>query len=610
MRVLRCDSGVTHGTTRIGTTVAVYRLEELIGRGGMSVVYLAEHTHLGRHVALKLLAPALSEDASFRERFERESRRAAAIDHPNIIPVYDAGEADGQLFLAMRYVKGTDLKGLIARDGPLGIARVLFLLDQAAGALDAAHDHALVHRDVKPANILVEDPIDRIYVTDFGIVKHTMSRGLTKTGYFVGTLDYAAPEMIEGMPVDARTDVYALGCVLYECLAGRPPYDREAEIAVMHAHLHEEPPPLSAVRPGLPLALDRVIARAMAKNKDERYASCRELIQAARAAVLQQPAGAPPPSEPPTLAPGASDAAAASLAATAAAGAGGPPPAPPLAVGSSPAEGSSPSAATTLDTGDSGAPPPPAGPTVLQTDEPKQPPPAGNGDRGRRSWLLGGVAALLAAAVAGVLVWALTRPDDSNSPAAATEQAQTATAPTTAEQATTADATTADATTAEATNTNVDSTIAALVPNELEANCTEGSPPAGATDAATCAEPADSTARFYPDSWELLVYPDTPSLDAAFEQIREEQGLPADTGRCNGVTWGGEGAWNHGPDKPGGRRLCYFDGNDAVMVWTHDKFDQEDHLDVLGIAREGGRDHAALFDWWRFWHHRIGRLDN
>ena len=211
----------TGDNTRIGTEIAGYRIESLLGRGGMSVVYLAEHVRLGRKVALKLLAPMLSDDESFRERFQRESRRAAELDHPNVVPIFDAGEADGQLFIAMRYIEGCDLKTLIRREGPLGVGRTLFILEQAADGLDAAHERNLIHRDVKPANILIAEPSEQVYLTDFGVVKHTASQGLTRTGFFIGTVDYAAPEQIEGLPVDARTDVYALGCVLYECLVGQ-----------------------------------------------------------------------------------------------------------------------------------------------------------------------------------------------------------------------------------------------------------------------------------------------------------------------------------------------------------------------------------------------------
>ena len=275
-------------STRIGTEIAGYRLESLLGRGGMSVVYLAEHVRLGRRVALKLLAPMLSNDETYRDRFQRESRRAAELDHPNVVPIFDAGEADGQLFIAMRYIEGCDLKTLIGREGALGIGRTLFILEQAADGLDAAHDHDLIHRDVKPANILIAEPSEHVYLTDFGVVKHTASKGLTRTGFFIGTVDYAAPEQIEGLPVDARTDVYALGCVLYESLVGKAPFDREAEITVMHAHLIDAPPLLTASRPDLPKALNRVLASALAKSKDDRYDTCGQLIEAARLAALQR----------------------------------------------------------------------------------------------------------------------------------------------------------------------------------------------------------------------------------------------------------------------------------------------------------------------------------
>ena len=274
--------------TRIGATVAGYRIQSLLGRGGMSIVYLAEHVQLGRIVALKLLAPSLCLDPDFRERFAYESRRASEVEHPNVVPIFDAGEAEGQLFIAMRYIEGCDLKTLIRREGSLGIGRTLFILEQAGDALDAAHDQGLIHRDVKPANILVSESSDRVYLTDFGIVKHTASQGLTKTGFLLGTIDYAAPEQIEGLPVDARTDVYALGCVLYECLAGQAPFERDSELAVMHAHLVQAPPALSSVRPDLARGLDAVIAKAMAKAKDDRFATCAELIAAARLAALER----------------------------------------------------------------------------------------------------------------------------------------------------------------------------------------------------------------------------------------------------------------------------------------------------------------------------------
>jgi predicted Ser/Thr protein kinase len=285
--------------TRVGTVVAGYRIDSVLGRGGMSVVYLAEHLRLSRKAALKVLSSALAEDEAFRERFVQESKRAAELEHPNVIPIYDAGEvqegdASGLLYIAMRHVEGSDLKELLARGGPLDVGRTLFLLEQVAAALDAAHARGLVHRDVKPANILVE-PTDHVFLTDFGIAKQTTAPGLTRTGIFVGTIDYAAPEQIEGGPLDGRTDVYALACVLYQCLTGRRPFERELELAVIQAHLTATPPIITDVRPDLPKPLDQVITKAMAKVKDERHATCTALIDAARTAVLgrrPQPEGA------------------------------------------------------------------------------------------------------------------------------------------------------------------------------------------------------------------------------------------------------------------------------------------------------------------------------
>src|SRR5439155_12415145 len=220
--------------TRIGTTMGGYHIERLLGRGGMGRVYLAEDARLGRKVALKLLDPDLAEDERFRERFARESRLAASLDHPNVVPIYEAGEHEGVLFIAMRYVEGTDLARLIEEQGALGLDRTAAILSQVAAALDVAHEHGLVHRDVKPGNILVGRG-EHTYLTDFGLIKRREAdTGLTKTGQFMGSVDYAAPEQIRGEPVDARTDVYSLGCVLYECLVGEPPFAHDPEVAVLY----------------------------------------------------------------------------------------------------------------------------------------------------------------------------------------------------------------------------------------------------------------------------------------------------------------------------------------------------------------------------------------
>src|SRR4051812_22555210 len=270
---------------RIGSELGGYRIVEELGRGGTSVVYRAEHVRLGRPAALKLLSPGLGED-DFRERFLRESQLAASLDHPSIVPVYDAGEEDGLLYIAMACVEGTDLKRLIAEEGPLPIRRALSILAQVASALDAAHARGLVHRDVKPANILVG--AERAYLSDFGTAKELAAPAATRTGVFVGTIEYCAPEQIEGGEVDARTDVYALACVLYECLTGTAPFHRDSEVATLNAHLHATPPRLAKAAPGVPFALDHVFSKAFAKSPADRYASPGELIAAARAAAAER----------------------------------------------------------------------------------------------------------------------------------------------------------------------------------------------------------------------------------------------------------------------------------------------------------------------------------
>ena len=273
---------------RIGTEFAGYRIEALLGRGGMSVVYRAENARLGNKVALKLLAEDLANDESFRERFVRESRTAATLNHPNIVTIYDAGDWEGVLYIAMRLVDG-DLKAHLRREGPLSPDHALAVAAQVGSALDAAHTHGLLHRDVKPANILLEPgdpgapPI--AYLADFGLTKHLESRsGITASGQFVGTIDYMSPEQIEGREVDARTDVYSFGCVVFESLTGGTPFRRETEVAVLWAHMRDDPPSLTELRPDLPSELDGVIAKAMAKNPEERYSTCRALI-----ADLRQP---------------------------------------------------------------------------------------------------------------------------------------------------------------------------------------------------------------------------------------------------------------------------------------------------------------------------------
>ena len=262
--------------------VAGFHVGELIGRGAMGEVYLAERD--GRAVALKLLAPQLATDERFHQRFLREAEIASQLDHPHVVRTLAFGEHDGVLYLAMAYVDGIDLRQIL-HDGAIAPQRAVHVLGEIASALDAAHAAGLVHRDVKPANILV-DGDDHAFICDFGLARHVSSVGsITGDRGFVGTIDYVAPEQIRGETLDGRADVYALACVLYECLAGARPYDQESDLAVVFAHLNEPPPKLSDRRPDLPPALDDVFARALAKSPADRHATCGELIRAAEAAL-------------------------------------------------------------------------------------------------------------------------------------------------------------------------------------------------------------------------------------------------------------------------------------------------------------------------------------
>jgi hypothetical protein len=273
-----------------GSELAGCRIEEVLGSGGMGVIYRATELRLGRPVALKLIAADGASDPALRERFEREARLTASIDHPNVIPVYAAGEEEGHLYLVMRYVPGTDLHALLRRDGCLEPGRAADVVAQVAAALDAAHAAGLVHRDVKPANVLIAG--EHVYLSDFGITRmQEADTQITDSGGWVGTVDFMSPEHLRGEPTDARSDVYALGCVLYTTLTGSPPFSRRTVPATITAHLHE-PPPRPSATPGVPPAFDAVVARALAKDPAARHASAGDLGRAALAAAAGEPVGA------------------------------------------------------------------------------------------------------------------------------------------------------------------------------------------------------------------------------------------------------------------------------------------------------------------------------
>ena len=279
-------------TLTLGTELRGYRVEALIGRGGMGAVYRATDTALGRTVALKVLAEPIAADRAARQRFLAESRLAASLDHPHIVPIYEAGEADGVPFMAMRFVGGTDLATILEREGPLEPGRVVRLLAGIADALDAAHDRGLIHRDVKPGNILVDRTSrgEHAYLADFGLGKHLGSGGLTASGQVLGSVDYIAPEQIEGRVTDGRADVYSLACVLHACLTGQPPYPRDSDVATLWAHVQSPPPRLSEVRPELE-RFDGLVARGMAKAADERFPTAGQMLAEA-ARLVDEPPGA------------------------------------------------------------------------------------------------------------------------------------------------------------------------------------------------------------------------------------------------------------------------------------------------------------------------------
>ncbi|WIX81471.1 protein kinase [Amycolatopsis carbonis] len=281
-----------------GRRLGNYRIDSVLGKGGMSVTYQATDVRLGRKVALKVIGDHLGTDAEFRERFVDEARNTSAIDHANIVPLYDFGELEGMLYIAMRMVDGGDLAGLISA-GPIAPARALALLDQVADALDTLHNRGLVHLDVKPANVLVtskETSREHVYVADFGLTRRGATGHRTRGGDFLGSPTYAAPEHLRGEPLDGRTDQYALTCVLYACLTGTPPFKGDVP-TVIKGHLNGEPPSVSRVV-ALPAEVDDVIRKGMAKNPADRYPNCVAMIAAARVALGPLAASDTPPGPP------------------------------------------------------------------------------------------------------------------------------------------------------------------------------------------------------------------------------------------------------------------------------------------------------------------------
>lgn len=279
-----------------GSRLGHYKIDGVLGRGGMSVMYRATDTRLGRKVALKVMGQHITDDGEFRERFVDEARNTSAIDHANIVPLYDFGEVDGMLYIAMRLVDGSDLAGLI-KDGPIAPKRALELLSQISEALDMLAERGLVHLDLKPANVLVtsrESSSEHVYLADFGLTRRGATGHRTSSGDFLGSPTYAAPEHLRGEPVDGRTDLYALACMLFACLTGRPPFQGQVT-EVIHGHLRIEPPAVTSAVV-LPTAIDDVVRKGMAKKADQRFSTCKEMLDAAKAALapVARPSMPPP----------------------------------------------------------------------------------------------------------------------------------------------------------------------------------------------------------------------------------------------------------------------------------------------------------------------------
>ena len=555
----------------VGTEFAGYRLNAVISRTNMSVVYLAEHPRLGHAIALKVLAPELSTNDRFRERFVSESRIAAGLRHPNVIPIYDAGPCDGLLYIAMLHVSGADLRAVLRARGRLSPEQALLLLGQAGRGLDAAHRQDLVHRDVKPGNMLVErgqdhDP-DHVYLSDFGITKRALTHtGLTSTGQYVGTIDYIAPEQITGQQVDGRADIYSLGCVLYECLVGRVPFNKDYEQAIVYSHQHEAPARPSEVCSDLPETIDAVIARATAKSPDDRYGSCRELIDAAAEAF------------------GLGDQRHIRVATVIS---------------------DQPQPARSTPESSWGATPPPPTP-------PPAPPPPSWGPQ-RRSWLtpvLAGLGALIVGAALASTAFLATRGGGG---------------PTTIFDGTGTGPGTAPVTKTDVFPPNSGALQAVMDPRVLgnhqcqDTHTTVPGVPASivanAVEGVHCQAPK---AQFPRVTYDVFLYPSTKVLRQAFSDvlafwastgnwIRSKQACAAGPGK---VFSGGPVKWFHPANPPeppglGGFRACYNAQPAPLMVWIHlsdNGKPQPDHYDTLVAATttNGGTLPSDLRLFWRF----------
>jgi serine/threonine protein kinase len=528
--------------SRAGTRLGPYYLKRLLGSGGMGEVYEAEHTVKQWTVAVKLLSESFSQDPVFRKRLEREARVAGRLQEPHVVPIHDYGEIDGQLFLEMRLVDGTDLDGLLKRFGPLSPPRAVTIVHQIASALDAAHAAGVMHRDIKPQNILVTRD-EFAYLVDFGIASATTDERLTQLGTAVGTWKYMAPERFSDAEVTYRADIYALACVLYECLTGAPPYQSDSASVLIGAHLHEPIPKPSRVRPGIPLNFDAVVARGMAKNPNDRYDSAGDLALAAHQALsdpdqdhatisLRRSHEVSPPAAQITTPPGTT-----------------PPPYPP----SQPAAGWPPGTTPT-----SSWPPPNMPASVAGWGTPGQPPyyPPPPPPPKHNPWpIVAGVAILLVAILGAIGIWVVTRPsgNDQASMGETTSSSNTTTTRTTSSPPSGANA-----------------RLFSLLPEGYAPHVCQSedvSPTAIWHNAVAIVKCGASSDPGGPPSGLYALFPNLDTLTDAFNATTssEKRQATCPQGKASPGNW-----WNNdNPDVVLGQIECLYNGSDPEFKWSN-----------------------------------------
>lgn len=553
------------GESRVGSQIGPYRLRRLLGKGGMGEVYEAEDTVKDRIVALKLLPESASNDPVFRKRLRREAHSAGRLQEPHVVPIHDYGEVDGLLYVDMRMIDGTDLRKVLKNYGPMTPARAVAIVRQVASALDAAHESGIMHRDVKPENIILTRD-DFAYLVDFGIANAATDEKLTELGTAVGTYAYMAPERFTNDEVTYRADVYALTCVLHECLTGSQPFPGDSVTVVITAHLMQPVPKPSQQRPGIPAAFDAVIARGMAKKPEDRYASAGDLAAAANDALTQRD----------------QDQAATILQRSEAAGAASPsPPAwyqtPPATPPPTPPPGVRPAAFHTPSPPGGG---PPSGP-MWAAPPPTGPRPPGP-PRKNTPWLpIAAAIAVFVLVLGAVGIWFLVKPDDT--PSASTT---TTTAPTPTTERTTRR--TPRTTTTSPNSSSFDAKLIGLLPRGYDGGvCQPVHPPATGALATVDCGPASPAGG--PANARYSLFADQPTLDKAFDDsvAANQELVPCpNSGADSPTTW----HYTETPDQVEGRIACgVFNGNQDIAWTTNDDL-------LLGDAQS--QNLVDLHNWW------------